>query len=94
MIIQKDISSESKAKDKYGFRVSISDAALDTILREQMDLPKGKMVRVSVDQERMIINFYYDGEAPGVDEEGDPEQPCCARIGEGGEYPSRGLIRL
>lgn len=90
MITLQDVKgNDVPSEDKYGFVVSTTDQALDAVLRQTFDLPEGRLVRIAVDQERMIINFYYDSEQPKTYNGGKVKMPCAGKIAQGGEYPHR-----
>jgi hypothetical protein len=87
MITLQDIEgNEARGKDRYGFKVPITSQALDVVLRKTFDLPEGDVERIEVDEERMIVTFYYRSDAPKTFD-GKVQQPCPGRIGQAGEYP-------
>ena len=87
MITIQDINGENaRSKDKYGFKIPITSQALDVVIRKVFDIPEGDIERIEVDQERMIVIFYYRSDTPSTFD-GKVHQPCPGRISQAGEYP-------
>lgn len=84
MIIPEDI--KKKSKDKYGFKVTLSENGITEILKKSLLIPEGELERVHFDPERATTTLYYRSEKP-IDT--DKKTPCAGRIGEAGEYPER-----
>lgn len=64
--------------DKFGFDVPVTYEALDSLLRQSMDLPEGELVNVYIENDRDIVCFRY--RRPDGSE---------FRVGQAGEYPKR-----
>lgn len=93
MIVSQDIDKDAKGRDKYGFKATFTAEAIETILRQVGDMPEGEMVRMEVDQERLLVSFYFRSEKPCQNEFGELRQPCPGRVGQAGEYPERWEIK-
>lgn len=83
MIVAQDVQKDYESKNKYGFKIPITSQALDAILRKTFDIPDGEIERIEVDQERLIVTFYYN--SPPHNTSG----PVPGRITQAGEYPIR-----
>ncbi len=85
MVTLSDVSGAPITKIKYGFKLDLTATALDYILREKFNMPKGEPVRVVVNNETLLLSIIYNSDKPYIDEKFIP-----GKISECGEYPSRG----